>query len=106
MVDFRGKLSKEAYNHLKQIQELLGHSRPITTVEHLINRAYPDYLAPTGWTQTQQKALQVLSRLKPGLLIEARDITGVSFTNNGQTIEISVVLESQPYKIPRREWEQ
>jgi hypothetical protein len=105
LADIRGSLPTEAHQRLLKLQAFFGHRRPMATVEFLINQATGRYLCPTEWPQTQAKALQTLRRLKPNLLIEAHDITGVAFTNQGNTVEVSVSLEPQPYKIPRREWE-
>lgn len=104
-MELRGQTTDQCYAHLKQLGELLGHRRPMETVEFLVSRAVAEYLAPTTWRQTQVRAISVLRRLRPTLLIDERDIIGVAYSNSGQAVLISVALEAQPYRVSKADWE-
>jgi hypothetical protein len=90
---------------LDALQQHLGHGYRGNVIEYLIIDAYNRILGATRWEQQQAHAHRVLKRLKPGLLVSAEEITGVSFMDGGDRVCIQVALNSQPYQVSRREWD-
>lgn len=106
MPEFRGKTTDATLATLRALQKLWGYRYLISVVEHLASEAHHRYLQGGAWGQTQHRAYQVLRRLRPSYVgLQVSDITGVAFVNHGQVVEISVVLEAQPFKVKREDWE-
>ena len=103
MPNLRCKPNKVTWDKLHALKELFGHRWPVQTIEHLINQAHGHYLAPTGWSQDVSRAVKVLKRVKPTLLIVAEDVVRVS--KEATKVEIWLTLDLEPYVVSKQEWD-
>jgi hypothetical protein len=103
--DLRCNLPDAIMVKLDDLQGHLGYSKRGDTVAAIIVEAHARHLSPTAWENQQAHALKVLRRLKPGLLLAAEEVVGVSFMDGGDRVCIHVALNTAPYQVSRREWE-
>jgi len=88
---------------LHQLKELFGHRTPAQTMEQIVHEAHGHYLAPTGWSQDVSRAIKVLGRVKPALLIVADDVVKVAKT--ATNVDIWIRFESAPVTVSKQEWD-
>jgi hypothetical protein len=101
--DFRGKFAKPVWEHLKELQNLWGYRYPGQTLEHLIVEAHQKYLAPSSWDSDVHRAVAVLRRLKPTMLLTPADIVEVRVS--ATAVKIQVRLEADLFVVSRKEWD-
>jgi hypothetical protein len=101
--ELRCKPNKSAWAKLHALRELWGYRWPVQAIEHLINEAHGRYLAPTSWSQDVNRAIKVLQRVKPTLLISAEDVIKVTKTTG--SVEVWLRLDSAPFTVSKQEWE-
>jgi hypothetical protein len=101
--DFRGKFSRPIWKHLKELQALWGYRYPIQVLEHLIVEAHQRFLSPSHWDGDIHRAVAVLHRLRPNLLLTPADILEVRLS--ATTAKIQVKLEADLFVVSRKEWD-
>ena len=100
--DYRGKFSRTIWNHLKELQNLWGYRYPTQAIEHLIVEAYQRHLAPSSWESDITRAVAVLARLRPTLILTPSDILEVRLSSTAA--KIYVKLEPAPFVVSRDQW--
>ena len=105
VAEVRARVSTKTQSQLSELRSYLGLAKTGELLQWLASDAHERLLGRTRWEQQQRHAHAVLCRLKPQLLIQVNEVTGVSFADNGNRVLISVALNSQPYQVSKQEWE-
>lgn len=101
--DYRGKIAIGVWDKLKALQNLWGYRYPGQALEHAIVEAHQRYLAPSAWESDNHRAVAVLGRLRPTMLLTPADILEVRLTST--TAKIQVRLEADLFVVSRKEWD-
>lgn len=101
--DYRGKIAKGVWDKLKALQNLWGYRYPGQALEHAIVEAHQRYLSPSAWESDNHRALAVLRRMRPTMLLSPDDIIEVRVS--ATVAKIQVRLEPDLLVVSRKEWD-
>lgn len=101
--DYRGKIASGVWQKLKKLQDLWGYRYPGQVLEHIIVEAHQRYMSPAAWESDQHRAVAVLGRLRPTMLLSPADIVEVRLSPT--VAKIQVRLEADLFVVSRKEWD-
>ena len=100
---YRGRTTKTIWGNLKALQELWGYRYVGQALEHVIVESHQRHLAPSSWEQDVNRAIAVLGRVKPSMLLTPADILEVSLSPT--VAKVRVRLEADWLVVGRKEWD-
>lgn len=103
MPTLRCSVSQTAWGKLHALREYFGHRWSSQTFEQIVHEAHGYYLAPTDWNQDVNRAIKVMGRVKPTLIIGPGEVLAVRKTPT--KVDIWVRLEAEPFTVSKQEWD-